>query len=97
MSSTNGSKDPLPAVESLSQCLTDWRLTSNIVVASAALIFYDWFLTSGDEVVYLWRRERSNYARLLFILARYPALACVIVDLLPVCHPIHRLQAQKSG
>jgi len=84
MSSTNGSQDLLPAVESLGQCLTDWRLTSNIVVASAALIFYDWFLTSGDEVTYLWHRERGNYARLLFILARYPALACVIVDLLPL-------------
>lgn len=37
----------------------------------------------GDELAFLWRRERITYARVLFALARYPALACAVVDLLP--------------
>ncbi|KAH9027862.1 hypothetical protein EDB84DRAFT_1439762 [Lactarius hengduanensis] len=60
-------------------------------VASAALIrsqlmalqFYDWALTGADELGFLWRRERITYTRVLFALARYPALACAVVDLLP--------------
>ncbi|KAH9068093.1 hypothetical protein EDB83DRAFT_2379619 [Lactarius deliciosus] len=55
----------------------------DIAVASAALIFYDWALTGADELGFLWRRERITYARVLFALARYPALACAVVDLLP--------------
>ncbi|KAI0297966.1 hypothetical protein BC826DRAFT_137414 [Russula brevipes] len=85
MSSTTGVSDtPESALEDLSRCLMEWRLTSNAVVASAALIFYDWFLTSGDELNFLWRRDgrhNGTYARILFFSARYPALACAIVDL----------------
>ncbi|KAI0270704.1 hypothetical protein BC834DRAFT_967434 [Gloeopeniophorella convolvens] len=67
----------------LVRCLNGWRLTTDIAVASAALIFYDWILTSGGELDYLWRRERLTYARVLFVLARYPALACALLDLFP--------------
>ncbi|KAH8986601.1 hypothetical protein EDB92DRAFT_2091111 [Lactarius akahatsu] len=48
-----------------------------------ALQFYDWALTGADELGFLWRRERITYTRVLFALARYPALACAVVDLLP--------------
>ena len=68
--------------------------------------FYDWVLTSVDEVCFstpvptslclaqrlsrqfhfLWRRERITYTRVLFALARYPALACAIMYQLPVRH-----------
>jgi len=73
------------ALDQLYGCLTGWRLTSDIAVASAALIFYDWILTCVDELGFLWRRhERITFARVLFALARYPALACAVVDLLPV-------------
>jgi len=70
--------------------------------------FYDWILTSVDEVRFftpgptslclvqclsrqfhfLWRRGRITYTRVLFALARYPALACAIMYLpvLPVRH-----------
>lgn len=36
------------------------------------------------QVEWLWRRGRSTYARILFMLARYAALASVVVGLLPV-------------
>jgi len=68
--------------------------------------FYDWILTSVDEVRFsmpgppslcvaerlsrqfhfLWRRERFIFTRVLFALARYTALVCAIMDLLPVRH-----------
>ncbi|KAI9509891.1 hypothetical protein F5148DRAFT_1183655 [Russula earlei] len=57
-------------------------------VASTVLIFYDWFLTSGDESDFLWRKKRSNYARILFIFARYPALASTVMDLLPATYKL---------
>jgi len=72
-----------PLLERFSRCIGDWRLTSDIAVAAAALIFYDCSLTSGDELAYLWRWDRSAYVRTLFFLARYPALAFTIVNLLP--------------
>jgi len=31
------------------------------------LILYDWALTSGDELTFVWRRSKNNYARILFI------------------------------
>jgi len=70
-------------LEHLVQCLANSRLALGVSVASAALIFYDWFLTSGDEVYFLWKRGRTTYARMLFIVARYSALACAIAGLLP--------------
>jgi len=70
-------------LEHLVQCLTNSRLALGVSVASAALIFYDWFLTSGDEFYFLWKRGRTTYARMLFIVARYSALACAIAGLLP--------------
>ncbi|KAI0297958.1 hypothetical protein BC826DRAFT_967534 [Russula brevipes] len=59
-------------------------LSQDIQVASAVLIFYDWALTSGDEFAFVWRRSKNNYTRILFICARYPALASVILNLLPL-------------
>ena len=35
---------------------------------------------------FLWRRERITYTPVLFALARYPALVCAIMYLLPVRH-----------
>ncbi|KAI0246337.1 hypothetical protein BJV78DRAFT_171194 [Lactifluus subvellereus] len=69
------------ALERLFHCILDERLTFNIAVASAALIFYDWLLTFGNELNFLWRRDRITYARVLFVLARYPALASAIMGL----------------
>ncbi|KAI0060166.1 hypothetical protein BV25DRAFT_989238 [Artomyces pyxidatus] len=70
-------------IQQLSRCLSDTRLTSNMAVASAALIFYDWFLTSGDELKFMWRLDKRTFARVLFLCARYPALVGSILDLLP--------------
>ncbi|KAH9990853.1 hypothetical protein BJV77DRAFT_1010674 [Russula vinacea] len=70
-------------LENLIRCLTNQRLAMSIEVAAAALIYYEWLLTSSDEVEWLWRRGRSTYARILFILARYAALTSVVVGLLP--------------
>ncbi|KAH9964884.1 hypothetical protein BC827DRAFT_1265578 [Russula dissimulans] len=59
------------------------------LAASAAVIFYDWFLTSSDEAAFLWRRRRSLFARILFVLARYPAILCSIMDLLPATNRLN--------
>jgi hypothetical protein len=72
------------ALGQLIHCLTNHRLSSNIEVASAALIYYDWLLTSSDELDWLWRRGKGIYARVLFVLARYPALASAIIALIPL-------------
>jgi len=84
MSSPIAREGERAALEQLVRCLTDTRLSSNIEVAGAALIYFDWLLTSGDELDWLWRRSKSVYARTLFTLARYPALASAIVGLVPL-------------
>jgi len=71
-------------LENLIQCLEDWRIASSVEVASVALICYDWLLTFDDELGFIWQRNKITYARVLFILARYPALGCAIVGLLPL-------------
>lgn len=71
-------------LEQLIHCLTNHRLSTNIEVAGATLIYYDWLLTSGDELDWLWRGGKSIYARVLFVLARYPALASAIIALIPL-------------
>ncbi|KAN0118131.1 hypothetical protein V8E52_005392 [Russula decolorans] len=71
------------ALEQLIHCLTTHRLSTDLEVAGATLIYYDWLLTSSDELDWLWRRGKSIYARVLFILARYPALANAIITLIP--------------
>jgi len=92
MSSAIAKDDPLKAVENLARCLNDWKLTSGIVVASTALIFYDWLLTSADEFDFLWRPgRRITYTRVLFILARYPALAGAIVYLFPLTDTLNEV------
>jgi len=90
MSSAIAEGDPVKAVENLVRCLNEWQLTSGIVVASTALIFYDWFLTSADEFDFLWGR-RITYTRILFILARYPALAGAIVYLFPLTDTLNEV------
>jgi len=71
------------ALQQLIHCLTNHRVSMSIEVASAALIYYDWLLTSSDELDWLWRPGRSIYARVLFIFARYPALASAVITLIP--------------
>jgi len=78
----SGEGDPA-ALINLVQCLRNGQIASDIAIASAALVFYDWFLTSGDELDFLWCRGRFTFARILFILARYPGLACAIVGVFP--------------
>jgi len=89
MSSTISGQDLPPSLGDPVRCLTIWRLNSSIVVASAAVIFYDWFLTSSDEAAFLWRRRRSLFARILFVLARYPAILSSIMDLLPATNRLN--------
>ncbi|KAH9964887.1 hypothetical protein BC827DRAFT_896746 [Russula dissimulans] len=66
-------------------CICNMRSRDNEIFGHSGLRlqFYDWFLTSGEEFSFLWRKRRSNHARRIFVLARYPALASTIVDLLP--------------
>ncbi|KAI0045171.1 hypothetical protein FA95DRAFT_161406 [Auriscalpium vulgare] len=68
----------------LAECLRDERLTSGVAVASAALLIYDWSLTSKDELKFMWRFDRITYVRTLFFFARYAGLACAILDVLPM-------------
>jgi len=56
---------------------------SYITVASTALIFHDWILTSHEEFNFVWRRGRSLYGRTLFVGARYAALAQAILAWIP--------------
>jgi len=52
---------------------------------------------SSRQLGFLWRRERITYTRVLFALARYPALACAVVDLLPVRRePLQRQERETD-
>jgi len=56
--------------------ITEGQIFSYITVASTALIVYDWFLTSNEELTFVWRQGRNRYVQILFVGARYTALAC---------------------
>jgi len=73
-----------PGSQELFRCLNGQRDLSNLMVASTALFFFDYFLTLHDEVVYVWRpRRRVTVGSTLFFVARYPALVAAILTLLP--------------
>ncbi|KAI0665122.1 hypothetical protein C8Q70DRAFT_929897 [Cubamyces menziesii] len=57
------------------------RLTDILVVASAAILYYDYSLTLGAEVDRFWRVGRCSFVNILFVLNRYLALLGAI----PVC------------
>ncbi|KAI0297961.1 hypothetical protein BC826DRAFT_138370 [Russula brevipes] len=84
MSSPVNGDDERLALDHFFRCLSNSILSREIEVASAVLILYDWVLTSGDEFTFVWRRSKNYYARILFICARYPALASAIWKLRPV-------------
>jgi len=63
--------------------ITATQIFSYITVASATLIFHDWFLTSHEELTFVWRRGGSLYVRVLFVGARYTALACALLYWFP--------------
>jgi len=84
MSSASVVEGDPTTLEYLIQCLSHWQISSSVAIASLALIFYDWLLTSSDEFDFLWQRGRGTCARVVFILARYPALACAVVGVLPL-------------
>jgi len=53
-------------------------------VAGAALFLFDFSLTFSDELQYLWRsRKKLTLSTTLYIAARYPALASVVISFLP--------------
>jgi len=62
-------------LDDLVRDITELRIFSYIT-ASTALIFYDWSLTSHEELTFVWRRGRNRYVQILFVGARYTALAC---------------------
>ncbi|KAH9966177.1 hypothetical protein BGW80DRAFT_1462445 [Lactifluus volemus] len=61
------------AVDRVTRCLSDGQLGS----------FFDWLLTIDDELKFVWRRGRITWTHVLFVFARYPALASAILSLLP--------------
>ncbi|KAH9976710.1 hypothetical protein BGW80DRAFT_876918 [Lactifluus volemus] len=93
MSSPSG-EDIAAAVARVAQCLSDWRLSSDIAVASVTLSFFDWLLTSQNEFNFLWRRGRITFTHILFVLARYPSLIAAVLSLLP---PGPRIDAIKES
>ncbi|KAH9986201.1 hypothetical protein BJV74DRAFT_542418 [Russula compacta] len=77
VTSSAGSPDVL---EHLVQCLSDQQLSSYITVASTGLIFHDCSLMHPFEFTFIWRWSRTTYTRILFIGARYVALAWAILN-----------------
>lgn len=63
----------------------------------SALYLYDFLLTFGDEVRYVWRRRFSG-ATLLFAVNRYASLLACVVNAfgLAKCHFVHDLEWWKD-
>jgi len=64
-------------LDDLVEDIKELRIFSYITVASTALILYDWSLTSYEELTFVWRQGRNRYVQILFVGARYAALASV--------------------
>jgi len=63
-------------LDDLVEDIKELRIFSYIT-ASTALILYDWSLTSYEELTFVWRQGRNRYVQILFVGARYAALASV--------------------
>lgn len=66
----------LPAIQNLG---SDYRLARSFWLASLVLILYDFILTVGDEILYMWR-GRFVWTRMLFWLNRYWPLLNLVFD-----------------
>lgn len=69
-------------LRSLVSCLWHERDALSIAYASAALFLFDYSLTSYDEIRYIWEPRRISLTSIVYLLARYPALACTILVLI---------------
>ncbi|KAH9966168.1 hypothetical protein BGW80DRAFT_1462437 [Lactifluus volemus] len=92
--SSSSDSDLAAVVDNMAQCLSNWRLSSDlagtnplcscgIYDVSGTLIFFDWLLTLDDELNFIWRRGRITCIQVLFVFARYAALANVVLGFLP--------------
>ncbi|KAF9070047.1 hypothetical protein BDP27DRAFT_654999 [Rhodocollybia butyracea] len=69
-------------VQDLHKCVANGRVGQSIIYASATLLLYDYCLTIGNEVRYIWRRPVSMSSG-AFVIARYGAMAEMILILVP--------------
>ncbi|KAF9070046.1 hypothetical protein BDP27DRAFT_654958 [Rhodocollybia butyracea] len=75
-------------IQNLHECITNGRMGQGIIYASASLLLYDYCLTVWDEVRYIWRRPMSISSS-AFIIARYGAMAGIILTIVPnLCWPV---------
>ncbi|KAL0952423.1 hypothetical protein HGRIS_006696 [Hohenbuehelia grisea] len=68
----------------LSKCAEDVQLSSSILFGSEALFFYDYVLTLGDEIEFVWIAGKLSIGLILYLAARYLGLASCIISFLPV-------------
>ncbi|KIK64918.1 hypothetical protein GYMLUDRAFT_379369 [Collybiopsis luxurians FD-317 M1] len=70
-------------LRALRECVANGRMGLGITYAGSTLFLYDYVLTFGDEVRYVWRPKRIAIGSVAFFLARYCAMAATIIVLLP--------------
>ncbi|KAH9966171.1 hypothetical protein BGW80DRAFT_1563004 [Lactifluus volemus] len=81
--SSPSDSDLAAAVDRVARCLSNWRLSSDLADASGTLIFFDWLLTLDDELNFIWLRGKITCIQVLFVFARYAALANAILSFFP--------------
>jgi len=67
----------------LVSCLNGWRIAQNIIVSSASLFGFDYFLTFNNEIRLMWWKSIS-FMSIFFFVARYGGLVTVVISCLPV-------------
>ncbi|EJD45488.1 hypothetical protein AURDEDRAFT_114098 [Auricularia subglabra TFB-10046 SS5] len=63
----------------------DARLSIYLILVPITVFFYDWVLTLGDEIEFVWRRDWSS-KEALFVALRYGAVALLCIKMREVAH-----------
>ncbi|KAF5383888.1 hypothetical protein D9757_007389 [Collybiopsis confluens] len=72
-------------LQALAECVANRRIGQGIIYATSTLFMYDYILTVWDElsvqIKYIWRRKKMTIGSISLFLARYAALAEIIISL----------------
>ncbi|KAF5383932.1 hypothetical protein D9757_007400 [Collybiopsis confluens] len=80
---TSGSSLTDSQLRTLAECVANGRIGQGITYATSVLFVYDYILTVWDEVKYVWKPKKATISSISFFLARYTAMAGIIVSALP--------------
>jgi len=97
--SNSTSAPPATTSQAISALITSgWhlRVEDSMALVSVTLLFYDYFLTFGDEVEFIWRRPKKSLTSVLYLTNRYFTPAACVICMIALFSPNWTLKSCDS-